>query len=544
MSAPILLLGRCGLERLAAPLRARTGADVVVAGWTQVELVAGLSPALIYVDLFDWDALAPLVSAAVRGAPVHLDAALLAAKQGVVAALRGAPVVYRGLRRPLADAFGPVAPWPAGLADALDLLARVVDGERVLDVPALWARHGVIPDEVAQGMGHGEAAFGGPDAATLEADALHALWHARVSGPVKCLVVDLDDTLVHGRITDADFAARNPAYLPEGEDPAAPLLEGWWRLRRGLHEALRVVQGRGIVLALATRNDPAVVAARFRKRPATPEASAGRYAWMYDDLPVGHADAAFAGHPAVLDRVALGPDDFVHVEAGFGAKSAMCRRIAEALGIGLDALAFLDDSPFEREEVRASAPGVRVVDGPVEGFRATLLHGAGFVTWDRTDAAARRAASYRSRAAVTRAADEGALDAFLAGLAIRVHVRPATDADLPRVRELLQRAHQLDLTGERPAVDDPNGVWVGFVRDRLADHGLVSVGVFRGGALVAWVCSCRVLPHRVAAALLGRMLAANPGRSAEWRPTRYNGASRGLLEEAARGEPAWVSSDG
>ena len=117
-----------------------------------------------------------------------------------------------------------------------------------------------MPDEAAHGLGHGEAAFGGPDPAAIEADALHTLWHAWVHGPVKCVVVDLDDTLVHGRVTDEDFEANNPAYQSEG--PKGPVLEGWWRLRRGLHEALRVAQSRGIVLALATRNDPEVVARR------------------------------------------------------------------------------------------------------------------------------------------------------------------------------------------------------------------------------------------------------------------------------------------
>ncbi|MDP2317048.1 MAG: hypothetical protein Q8P41_29415 [Pseudomonadota bacterium] len=536
---PILLLGRCGLARLVEPLQARTGAEVVVAGWTQVELVERLRPALVYVDLYDWDRLAPLVSAAVAGVPVALDPRDLAGMRAVVAALRGHPVVYRGLRRPLGDAFGPAAAAPPDLVDALDVLDGVTRGERVIDVAALWARHGIVPDEVDHGLGHGEATLGGRDAALLEARALHALWHARVRGPVKCVVVDLDDTLVHGRVTDDDFARKNPAWQPADEAPGAPLIEGWWRLRRGLHEALRVMQRRGIVLALATRNDPAVVARRFRKRAPVPDGEGGMYAFLYDDLPGTEAAAAFAAHPAVLDRVALGPDDFVHVEAGFGAKSDMCRAIAEALGIGLDTLAFLDDAAFERAEVARNAPEVYVLDRPVEAFRDALLHEAPFVTWEA--GGVRRAASYRSRAAVVRAARAdggGDLEAFLHDLAIRVTVRPATAADLPRVRELLQRAHQLDLTGERPVIEGPAGVWVASCRDRLADHGLVSVGVVRDRRLVAWVCSCRVLPHRVAGSILAWMRAESPGVAAARVPTAWNAATIGLLEE---GPAAWVT---
>ncbi|MES2638466.1 MAG: hypothetical protein V4850_03265 [Myxococcota bacterium] len=541
MERPILLLGRCGLLRLAAPLRARTGAEVVVAGWTQVELVERLDPALVYVDLYDWDRLAPLVSAAVAGLAVALDPGELDGMRAVVAALRGRPVLYRGLRRPLGGAFGPAAPLPPDLVDALDVLEAITRGERVLDVAALWARHGIVPDEVDHALGHGEATLGGGagsyDPAGVEADALHALWHARVHGPVKCVVVDLDDTLVHGRITDADFAARNPAYQPEGEGPGAPLLHGWWGLRRGLHEALRIVQRRGIVLALATRNDPAVVAARFRKRPVAPDANTGMYAALYDDLPAERAAAAYSAHPVVLDRVALGPDDFVVIQAGFGPKSEMCRTIAETLGIGLDTLALLDDAAFERAEVAANAPGVFVLDVPVERFRAALLHEAPFVVWGSSEAASRRVASYRSRAAVVCAEGPG-LTAFLHGLAIVATVRPARPEDLPRARELLQRAHQLDLNGERPVLDGAEGVWVATCRDRLADHGLVSVGVVRDGRLVAWVCSCRVLPHRVAGTLLAWMRAENPGVEASYTRTPSNTATMGILEEGAA---AWVA---
>ncbi|MBK9645024.1 MAG: hypothetical protein IPO67_07730, partial [Deltaproteobacteria bacterium] len=55
------------------------------------------------------------------------------------------------------------------------------------------------------------------------------------------------------------------------------------------------------------------------------------------------------------------------------------------------------------------------------------------------------------------------------------------------------------------------GLWVGFVSDRLADHGLVAVGLVRDGEVVAFACSCRVLPHRVAGALLGELLSQHPG---------------------------------
>lgn len=537
----ILLLGRCGLERLAEPLRT-LGHEVQVAAWTQIELVPRLEPALVYVDLFDWDSVIPLVSAVLAGEEPEPE---LGPLQAVVAALREAPVVYRGLRPPPGGAFGLL---PSGLQRTLEAafgrLRQVVAEERVLDVAALWTRGGFATDQVAHGLGHGESHEG----AAAEAGWLHALWVAKTRGPVKCLVVDLDETLIHGELVDEAFAARNPAYLPRGEEPQGTVLEGFWRLKRGLHEALRVARSRGIVLAVATRNDPQVLNSRWRKRPPVADGDPGLYAETYAGLDAEAQARNFAAHPRVLDRLALGPEDFVIHEAGFGPKSAACRRIAERLGVSLDALAFLDDSPFEREEVRHGAPGVHVLEGSLQEVRERLLTGSPFQVWEESPSAGLREASYRSRAAVLDAGEaESALERFLAGLELVVGVRAALPEDLPRARELLQRTHQLDLTGRRPALEGDledlrvagTRLYVGWCRDRIADHGVVALGVFQEGRLEAWVCSCRVLPHRVAGTLLGEMLRREPEALVERRETGRNAATLGLIEASA--QPAsWV----
>jgi len=60
---------------------------------------------------------------------------------------------------------------------------------------------------------------------------------------------------------------------------------------------------------------------------------------------------------------ATGLDELVlHPQIGWGAKSVAIPRIAEQLGIGLDAIAFVDDQPFERAEVSFALPKVLCVD--------------------------------------------------------------------------------------------------------------------------------------------------------------------------------------
>ena len=118
---------------------------------------------------------------------------------------------------------------------------------------------------------------------------------------VKCVVWDIDNTLLEG------------VYLESGAAPPAanPAVTG----------ALADLAARGILHAIASKNPP----------------EAAAYA------------AAVTGAR------------FAAVECGWGPKSAALDRIAAELGIGTDALAFVDDDPYERAEVGTAHPEVLVL---------------------------------------------------------------------------------------------------------------------------------------------------------------------------------------
>lgn len=511
----IVLVGRCGLERLADALR-RAGEAVAVLPTTDPSAIAALSPELVYADLFDRDWMRASWNAALRGIVPPADGVILA--RAALPALERFPLVLRGVRWPPLGSAGLEGLRPNTIA-AWSEAAALVLGHRVVDVAGLWARHGILQDAVRFGVGHGEpelgelgeSRLGAGDAADVEAAAVLAWLAARRGQIIKVIVVDLDDTLVHGEIAAGDFADRNPAWAAEASVDSDM---AFWKAPRGLHDALRVCRMRGIALALCSRNDPALVHARFRLRR---------------DLREDLCDL----------------DSFDVVEVGFGTKSGACRRIAQRLGVALGTLAFLDDNEVERAEVEANAPGVRVLAGEVAGFRETLLTGAGFFPWARSDAARVRSASWKSGGAVAHATGNGeaALTRFLHGLELIVEVRPAVDADASRVEELLLRTSQLRLTGVA-AIPPGARVYVAWVRDRLADHGLVGAGWFVGeGAgrrLGELAVSCRVLPHRVAASILALMMAEEPGAVVDRVDTGKNAASAGLVEESMGGPASWV----
>ncbi|GDX81477.1 hypothetical protein LBMAG42_32880 [Deltaproteobacteria bacterium] len=523
----IALVGRCGLERLAEVLRARGEAVAVLPG-ADVPALRILDPELVYADPFDAHWATPLGTGALAGRATE-PAAALAGPAAILDVLGTFSLVVRGVRLPPVGAFGLEGAPPPALAAVFAAAQALTRAHRTIDVAGLWARHGILDDAVRFGPGHGEAEvgplgesrLGAGNAADVEADAVLAWLAARRGRAFKALVVDLDNTLVYGEIADPEFSSRNPAWCERGTTPVGDAEAAWWRAPRGLHEAIRVCRGRGLALALCTRNERAFVGRHLRIRD-------DRGPWG-DVLRDGLLDIA----------------NFDVVEAGFGPKSAACLRVAERLGVHPESVVFLDDSEVEREEVRVNGGGVRVLGGPVEAFRETLLTGAGFFPWTRTAVVALRPDSWRSRAAVVDAAEAGeaALEAFLLDLEIVVELRLAAEGDEERVVELLARTHQLRLTGVGVVAPGAR-VYVASCRDRLAEHGLVAVAWFVGEGrerrLVELAVSCRVLPHRIAASVLAACLAREPRAAVSRVDTGRNGASVGVIEEARGGVARWV----
>ena len=111
----------------------------------------------------------------------------------------------------------------------------------------------------------------------------------------------------------------------------------------GLHEALKALKARGILLACVSKNDEAPV----------------RELWTYPDH-----------YPR--ERL-LTPDDFVTLRIGWGDKPTSLRAIAAELSFATSTIVFIDDNAREREQVRAELPDVEVWGEDLYGLRRRLL---------------------------------------------------------------------------------------------------------------------------------------------------------------------------
>jgi methoxymalonate biosynthesis protein len=211
--------------------------------------------------------------------------------------------------------------------------------------------------------------------------------------PVKCVVWDIDNTLLTG------------VYLEAGDRPPAadPVLAA----------VLAELGGRGILQALASKNPPAAA-----------EHTAAVTGWQ-----------------------------FAAAECGWGPKPDALARIAGTLGIGVDTLAFVDDDPVERAEVASALPQVLVLT-PAEAAEAAGW--PEFSPPVVTAEGRRRGQLYaerRQRQAAQRSFG-GTRDEFLRSVGTDVSIARASRADLPRLDELAVRTRQFNsAAGQRAAAE-------------------------------------------------------------------------------------------
>jgi FkbH-like protein len=345
----------------------------------------------------------------------------------------------------------------------------------------LAAVHGVFPDTAPL------EALVGPDLYRREAVAAKAhmdiLAVVMGLGRKKCVIVDLDGTLWPGVLaeTGAPFA-----WTPEISGH-----NSYIGLYFGLHEALKALKARGVLLACVSKNDEALV----------------RELWTYPDH-----------YPH--DRL-LTPDDFVTWRVNWEDKPSNIASIAEELGFALDAFVFIDDHPVERERVRQTLPAVDVLGEDPFALRHILLTDPRFQVLSLTEESAARTDLVKAQLGRERQRATGG-DDFLASLEVVTTCEQPTDgATLARVAELFQRTTQFNTTGrtfpesELARYADTRQVFVAHCRDRFGDYGLVAAAVVDGPEIAAFAMSCRVIGLGVEHEFLGFMLDLMADKHAE-----------------------------
>jgi FkbH-like protein len=300
---------------------------------------------------------------------------------------------------------------------------------------------------------------------------------------VKVLVVDLDNTLWGGVIGEDGMTGIKLG----AEYPGAAY--------QALQRAMLDLSRKGILLAVCSKNN-------------------------LDD-----AMEALRKHPGMLLR----PQHFAAMRINWNEKHQSLREIAAELNVGIDSLAFLDDNPAERENVRVALPEVTVIELPSDPLEFTgvlrdcpVFERLTLSTEDQQRGALYAAQRERSQAEGSFSTKED----FFRFLEQQAEISPVTPLTLARISQLTQKTNQFNLTTRRyteqqisdlASQPDTNVLSI-RVRDRYGDHGLVGVAITRDKGtdceIDTFLLSCRVIGRTVETALLSQLAqsAARRGR--------------------------------
>ena len=322
----------------------------------------------------------------------------------------------------------------------------------------------------------------------------------------KALAIDLDNTLWGGVLGEDGLEGLQIGH----EFPGNVHL----RIQRELLE----LRARGIVLVLLSKNNETDV----------------RHA--FDNLP----------------EMLLKWDDFAVRKVDWNAKHENLRGAALELGLGTDSFAFLDDSDYEREQVRQFMPEVLILNQSSDPLQtlAALWETDAFDSLVVTEEDRQRQHDYKVRGTRDVTVHQDDLEAFLQSLKMEATIEPVGSANIDRVVTMLGKTNQFNLTTRRhsrPEVEKlvhlPGSIALTLrLRDKFGDQGiialLIAIPAAEEGTLSidSFLISCRALGRSVEQALWAA--AVNRARrqgtrklQAEYIATGKNGIVANLYEQ-------------
>jgi FkbH-like protein len=288
--------------------------------------------------------------------------------------------------------------------------------------------------------------------------------------PKKGLIVDLDNTLWSGIVGEA-----GPEGVSWSQDEHS-------QVHALLQQMLALLAENGVLLAIASKNEPAV------------------------------ADQALSRRDILVAR-----ESFFPVVANWGSKSASVNEILRAWNVGADSVVFLDDSPMELSEVETVHPEITAIQFPGNNPAAvwqlllrlrSLFGKPSILAEDSLRTASVRSGAEFQRAGEAFSGESGAGD-FLPTLGGCVTIDYQKNLQDKRPLELINKTNQFNLNGVRVQ----EGEWRALIQsdetivttvsyeDRFGPLGKIAVllGEKRGEEIQihSWVMSCRAFSRRI-----------------------------------------------
>nr|WP_300833717.1 hypothetical protein [uncultured Acetatifactor sp.] len=214
----------------------------------------------------------------------------------------------------------------------------------------------------------------------------------------------------------------------------------------------------------------------------------------------------------------LREEHIVCFQVNWGNKPDNIGKIAETLGIGLESIVFVDDSPLEIQAVRAILPEVAAIPYHRERmygqFRCFNLRRG----YERGELGQRNETYRTNRHRQQLREESGSYSGYLASLGMEIGIHEAVPLEHARIAELSQRTNRCT-NGKRYSVTDiglnmersGTKIYSVYLKDRYSDLGLIGAMEMTGDRLTLFSVSCRALGREIERHMIGDFLSAIKG---------------------------------
>jgi len=194
-------------------------------------------------------------------------------------------------------------------------------------------------------------------------------------------------------------------------------------------------------------------------------------------------------------------DDFLIKKINWIPKSENIKEIAKEMNVGMESLLFIDDNPFEIEEVkRIEIDSVLVNEENI----LSILDDVRLKSITITKEDKEKFQQYKSeqlRSKILK--DVSSIDEFIKSLNIEIDYSINNKNHLKRITQLINKTNQFNLTTKRYSESEVekmmknDKVFSFSVKDKFGDMGIVSVVIIKNGEIDTFLMSCRVLGRKI-----------------------------------------------
>ncbi len=299
--------------------------------------------------------------------------------------------------------------------------------------------------------------------------------NAVVRVPIKCIVLDLDNTLWGGVIGEDGLLG-----IQLGNNYPGNVFKDFQQTLLGLRD-------QGVLLAIASKNN------------------------------IKDVSEVFENHTDCILKM----DDFSAVQIHWEDKAKSIKNISKELNIGLDSIIFFDDNPVERLWVKEQLPDVKVINVPNNpiDYIGSLINSPYFDSLHTTKEDKNRHVQYKQQSERNNLyKDSKTVDDFLKNLKMKVNIGHISDFTINRLEQLLNKTNQFNLTTKRytsieleDIVNNNGMVLWASVKDCYGDNGIVGVAIIKDILNSKWILdsfllSCRVIGRRIETIFLSEII--------------------------------------